>query len=92
MPPDSLNTVRDTLQALSAGQMRPHDAAERLRAQTELLAALPPRYGEVLHSLLDRLESGALFDGESCSFSQHDLHAHLHGWLEQAERRLAGGA
>jgi hypothetical protein len=92
MPTNRLDPVRDTLQALSAGQLRPHEAADRLRAQTELLAALPPRFGEVLHGLLDRLESSALFDGESCSFSQYDLHAHLRGWLEQAERRLASGA
>lgn len=87
-----LHPVRDTLDALLTGQLRPHEATERLRAQKELLAALPPRFGEVLHGLLDRLESSALFDGESCSFSQHDLHEHLRGWLEQAERRLASGA
>jgi hypothetical protein len=37
------------------------------------LQALPPRYGEVLLNLLDRLESSALFTEESCSFSQKDL-------------------
>ena len=84
-----LAAVRDTLQGLQTGALRPHEAAERLRGQTALLAALPPRFGEVLHALLDRLESSALFEGESCSFSQHDLHQHLQGWLEQATRRLA---
>ncbi|MBL0920272.1 MAG: hypothetical protein IBJ14_16345 [Hydrogenophaga sp.] len=87
-----LRPVRETLDALLAERMRPHEAAQRLRAQEELLAALPPRFGEVLHGLLDRLESSALFDGESCSFSQRDLHEHLSGWLTQAERRLASGA
>jgi len=84
-----LAAVRDTLQGLQTGTLRAHDAAERLRGQTGLLAALPPRFGEVLHALLDRLESSALFEGESCSFSQRDLHEHLQGWLAQAERRLA---
>lgn len=87
-----LHAARDTLQALQAERLRPHEAAERLRAQTELLAALPPRFTEVLHQLLDRLESSALFDGESCSFSHSELHAHLQGWLEQAARRLAAAA
>jgi len=84
-----LQDARDTLQALQADRLRPHEAAARLRAQTALLAALPPRFSEVLNQLLDRLESSALFDGESCSFSQTDLHASLHTWLEQAGRRLA---
>lgn len=87
-----LQGARDTLQALQADRLRPHEAAARLRAQTDLLAALPPRFTEVLNQLLDRLESSALFDGESCSFSQTDLHTHLHAWLDQAARRLAAAA
>lgn len=87
-----LQQAAEALQALQSGALRPHQAAERLRAQTDLLAALPPRFGEVLNSLLDRLEASALFEGESCSFSQHDLQTHLQGWLAQAGQRLAGAA
>ncbi|GKS96515.1 hypothetical protein [Acidovorax sp. SUPP2825] len=54
------------------------------RTQDALLAALPPRYAEVLHGLLDRLESSALFSEESCSFSQKDLLDSLQQWVDKA--------
>ena len=54
----------------------------------ELLAALPPRYGEVLLNLLDRLESSALFSEESCSFSQKDLLDNLKVWADKARGQL----
>ncbi len=58
------------------------------RASTELLAALPPRYAEVLLNLLDRLESSALFSEESCSFSQKDLLDNLQVWADKARTQL----
>ena len=58
------------------------------RASTELLGALPPRYGEVLLNLLDRLESSALFSEESCSFSQKDLLDNLQVWADKARVQL----
>ena len=58
------------------------------RASSELLAALPPRYGEVLLNLLDRLESSALFSEESCSFSQKDLLDNLQVWVDKARGQL----
>jgi hypothetical protein len=58
------------------------------RASTELLGALPPRYGEVLLNLLDRLESSALFSEESCSFSQKDLLDNLQVWVDKARGQL----
>ena len=58
------------------------------RQQTALLAALPPRYSDVLLNLLDRLESSALFSEESCSFSQKDLVANLTMWVEKAQGTL----
>lgn len=61
------------------------------RAQTELLAALPPRYADVLLGLLDRLESSALFSEESCSFSQKDLVANLEVWTKKAQGSIGGG-
>ena len=60
------------------------------RQSTELLGALPPRYGEVLLNLLDRLESSALFSEESCSFSQKDLLDNLGTWVDKARAQLAG--
>jgi len=49
---------------------------------------LPHRYGDVLHGLLDRIESSALFSEESCSFSQKDQLAALRVWLEKATEQL----
>lgn len=59
------------------------------REQKALLASLPPRYEEVLESLLARYESAALFGEESCSFSAGDLRTQLGLWLDKAERVLA---
>ncbi|BEP60800.1 hypothetical protein GmRootV213_13540 [Variovorax sp. V213] len=59
------------------------------RASTDLLGALPPRYGEVLLNLLDRLESSALFSEESCSFSQKDLLDNLQVWVDKARAQLS---
>ena len=49
---------------------------------------LPQRYSDVLHGLLDRMESSALFSEESCSFSQKDQLAALGVWLEKATAQL----
>ena len=78
-------------QALQAFERGDHTAAALstlARQQTTLLAALPPRYSEVLLNLLDRLESSALFSEESCSFSQKDLVANLTMWMEKAQGAL----
>ncbi len=61
---------------------------QQARASSELLQALPPRYGEVLLNLLDRLESSALFSEESCSFSQKDLLDNLETWATKAPAQL----
>lgn len=74
--------------ALRRGATGPAAFSQHARAQAELLAALPPRYAEVLHGLLDRLESSALFAEESCSFSQQDLLDSLQLWLDKAARQL----
>jgi len=60
------------------------------RAQHDLIGALPARYGTVLHDLLDRMESSALFTEESCSFSRKDLIESLQLWLDKARRQLPG--
>jgi len=74
-------------QALSAsrgGVLPVSGLAQYLRGETALLAALPPRYTQVLEDLLGRLESASLFSEESCSFSQRDLLDALGDWLDKA--------
>ena len=79
-----LATLSQALQAFEHGEHTAATLSTLARQQTTLLADLPPRYGEVLLNLLDRLESGALFSEESCSFSQKDLVANLQMWLHKA--------
>ncbi|MBX3610434.1 MAG: hypothetical protein KF871_11120 [Hydrogenophaga sp.] len=86
---DALTAFRGTLQALQAQDIGAAEAARRLRDIGERLDTLPPRFGEVLQGLLDRLEFSALFDAESCSFSAHDLYDSLRFWVDQTERRLS---
>lgn len=85
-----LAPLQAQFEALRRGSSGPAVFSQRARAQIELLAALPPRYAEVLHGLLDRLESSALFAEESCSFSQTDLLDSLQLWLDKARQQLPG--
>jgi hypothetical protein len=59
------------------------------RSQQKLLSALPERFSPALENILQRLESGATFSEESCSFSQKDLLDALGSWLDRAEQVLA---
>ena len=83
-----LDTVAARIEALRGGGGSVTTLSNEARASTELLGALPPRYGEVLLSLLDRLESSALFSEESCSFSQKDLLDNLQVWVDKARDQL----
>lgn len=80
-------------QGLNALRQEPHTAAQFARETrlhcADLLKALPPRYTEVLHNLLDRLESSALFAGDSCSFSHSELLNSLQLWSDKARSQLA---
>jgi hypothetical protein len=58
------------------------------RSQEALFKALPPKFEEVWLGLMDRLESSALFNEESCSFSQTDLLDSLEMVLNKAEATL----
>lgn len=58
------------------------------RQQQALLQALPPAFAPALEGILERIEAGALFTEESCSFSQSDLVAALEVWLQKANQRL----
>lgn len=58
-------------------------------AETDaLLAALPPAFTTVWSDLLNRLESGAMFNEDSCSFSQSQVLDSMALWLDKAEARL----
>jgi hypothetical protein len=82
-------SLQRDLEAARAGTLDMGTLARRLRG-LNLPAALPPRYGEVLAHIADRMESSALFDAESCSFSQSDLLEALVVWEKRAKEKLAG--
>jgi hypothetical protein len=84
-------TLQRDLQAARAGELDMGTFARRLRGLI-LPAALPPKFAEVLAEIADRMESSALFDDESCSFSQSDLLDALQVWIEQANKKLKAGA
>lgn len=84
----ALTRLDTALTELQAGQLDTRRFVALAREQTGLLDQLPPRYAEVLHGLLDRLESSALFDAESCSFSQRDLTDSMRLWLDKAAAQL----
>ena len=81
---ERLDALQQALGGLRGGALSPHAFSAAARSETALLAALPPRYGEVLNGLLDRLESSALFAEESCSFSQSDLADSVQLWIDKA--------
>ena len=84
-----LQQLRDSFHQLSQQQTSAAALGTQARAAQALLQALPPRYGEVLLNLLDRLESSALFTEESCSFSQKDLLDNLQVWADKAQTQLS---
>ena len=83
-----LDAIAARVAALRDGGGSITTLSNEARTSTELRGALPPRYGEVLLNLLDRLESGALFSEESCSFSQKDLLDNLQVWADKARSQL----
>lgn len=84
----ALQTLRNALDDLRHNRIGIQAFCQTCRAQTGLLSALPPRYGQVMEDLLGRMEAGSLFTEESCSFSQEDLQANLAVWLEKAQHTL----
>lgn len=85
----ALHALRDSLHAIRQGRLSVGELCQTWRAQTALLAELPPRYTDVMEDLLGRLEAGSLFSEESCSFSQVDLLATMDMWLDKAQTTLA---
>ena len=87
-----LEPVQAAVLAFTEGTLAASALSHTARTQAALLAALPPRYTEVLLGLLDRLESCALFTDESCSFSQKDLIDSLQMWMDKAALQLPASA
>ncbi|SDM05050.1 hypothetical protein SAMN05428957_10214 [Oryzisolibacter propanilivorax] len=86
-----LDNLQSDLHQLADLRMTNHAFSQAARAHGALLAALPPRYTEVLLGLLDRLEAGALFTEESCSFSHQALVDALRQWADKAGAVLDAG-
>ena len=84
----SLEAIQHALDQFRADTLDVSALCRHLREQP-LPPELPARFGEVLGNLLDRLESSAMFGGESCSFSQDDLTASVQTWIDKARQRLA---
>jgi hypothetical protein len=84
----ALQSLRSALDELQHKRIAIAAFCAAWRSQGTLLAALPPRYTEVMEDLLGRMEAGSLFTEESCSFSQEDLQANLSVWLDKASQTL----
>jgi hypothetical protein len=80
---DTLRQMTEALEQCQRGQLPLATLTRQWRADAARLP-LPARFGEVLGGLLDRLEAGALFSEESCSFSQKDLLDNLRLWTDKA--------
>ncbi|MDP4622957.1 MAG: hypothetical protein NWS85_08710 [Hydrogenophaga sp.] len=87
-----MQTLRTAFERLRSGELKAHAFTEQAASHSALFAALPPRFKDVWQDLMTRLESGALFDAESCSFSQSDLHESIRLWLDKAAERIAPSA
>jgi hypothetical protein len=83
----TLDELLGQLDACAQGCLSVAQLSQHWRAAAATLP-LPARYGEVLGNVLDRLEAGALFSEESCSFSQKDLLENLRVWAEKARTQL----
>ncbi len=88
MPTAALATLRHALATLRSDATTDRVFMQTARSQEALFKALPPKFEEVWLGLIDRLESSALFNEESCSFSQTDLLDSLEMVLNKAETTL----
>ncbi len=88
MNSNTVAALRSALNDLRSGSLGVQTFSLMGRQQDALLQSLPPKFAPVWHSLLDRLESSALFSEESCSFSHSELLDSLKLWLDKAEQHL----
>ena len=84
----ALASLRTALAQLRSDASTDRAFVNTARAQDALFKSLPPKFEEVWLGLVDRLESSALFNEESCSFSQKDLLDSLEMVLDKAEATL----
>jgi hypothetical protein len=84
-----LDALQAALDQLRSGELGVPAFIAHARGHEALLQKLPPPYRQVLDDLLDRLESSALFSGESCSFSQDGMLDNLQLWIAKARAKLA---
>jgi len=83
---DRLSALPVTLQAFACGDLSVTDLTRVWRDAAEThQPTLPQRYVDVLERLLSQVESSALFNEESCSFSRADIIAALADWLRKAQ-------
>ncbi|WP_291931096.1 hypothetical protein [Limnohabitans sp.] len=85
---ETLDRMNTALAQSQNGQLTQSEMIRLWRTLAPALA-LPTRFDEVLHPLLDRIEASVLFSEESCSFSQKDLLASLQMWADKARLRLS---
>ena len=86
---DPLSRIKKLSNALEANDFESIAALVHMfRQEKPLLAELPSVFEGALESILERLESTAMFDVEACSFSQTDLFAALNVWCEKADSYL----
>ncbi len=83
-----LDQLQTQLPQVLSGQLRTSELIASARQSKALTQALPEKFDRVLQDILDRLESGALFTEESCSFSQRDLLDSLAVWISKAGSAL----
>lgn len=84
--------LRSALTGLEKGAMDLDGFLVLWRRAALLVDDLPPRYREVLESVLLRLESSRFFSEESCSFSRSGLLQALESWLDKADTRARAQA
>jgi hypothetical protein len=80
--------LRQHVQSLREDRLSVAQFSVLARAPKPWLSDLPEAFSTVWDNLLDRLESAALFSGDSCSFSQTDLLASFDLWLDKAQGKL----
>ncbi|HEX4879723.1 MAG TPA: hypothetical protein VFV39_07760 [Limnobacter sp.] len=89
IPADPLLRIKNLSDSLENNEFETSTAlVEAFRREKDLLAELPAVFEGALESILERLESSAMFSGESCSFSQSDMVAALTVWLDKARSYL----
>ncbi|HEX4918182.1 MAG TPA: hypothetical protein VFV43_09820 [Limnobacter sp.] len=89
IPADPLLRIKNLSDSLENNEFETSSALiAAFRQEKNLLAELPAVFEGALESILERLESTAMFTEESCSFSQGDMVAALTVWLDKARSYL----